>query len=62
MKYKYSDDKYTVSFKECSKTMMGIAPVILIAVVLNLTLVRIPENTKKGETCACGLYVKVKIK
>lgn len=64
MKYKYSDDKVTVNFiKQALKDNDGYC--------LSHTEERgnpdyecpcknFRENAEKGETCECGLYVKVK--
>lgn len=64
MKYRYSDDKYTVSFlKSRLQDNDGYCPSHLDS--RGIEEYKCPckdfrENTKKGETCACGLYVKVK--
>lgn len=64
MKYKESSDKETVRFiKEQLIKNNGYCPSIIDS--NGVEEFRCPckdfeENTKKGETCRCGLYVKVK--
>ena len=64
MKYRYSDDKITVNFvKQRLTDNDGYCPGHSDShgfEDFKCPCKDFRENTKKGETCACGLYVKVK--
>lgn len=64
MKYRESSDKETVRFvKEQLKQNDGYCPSVMNSIGIedyHCPCKDFEENIQKGETCRCGLYIKVK--